>query len=275
MKALKTIGKLAGGTAALWCLALVPRRGHTGWEKLAGFRYAHRGLHDVKLEAPENSLAAFRRAVDRGFGAELDVHLLADGELAVVHDSDLARVCGKSVCVEDLTAADLKDYHLQGTSEHIPLFREVLAVFEKKTPLIIELKVARGNAEALTDRVMEQLADWDGTYCIESFHPAVLRHLRERYPEVIRGQLSENFMRDSQVGDLPKVEAAAATLLLTTTMTRPDFIAYRWEDRACPSLQLMRKLYGVHEVSWTIRDKETLERLEADGVTPIFENFIP
>ena len=80
------------------------------------------------------------------FGAELDVHLMADGNLAVVHDSDLTRVCGKKGVIEDLRREDLKNYPLQGTGETIPLFGDVLDLFAGKTPLIVELKAERGNA---------------------------------------------------------------------------------------------------------------------------------
>ena len=270
-------GVLAAGAAAAagWCLLLRPRTDQPGWETFQGVRYAHRGLHDAGAGVPENSLSAFRRAVDHGFGAELDVHLMADGNLAVVHDSDLTRVCGKTAVVEELTAADLKDYPLQGTAETIPLLGEVLALFERETPLIIELKAAGGNDEALTDRVMEVLADYGGDYCIESFYPAVVRRLRERYPRVIRGQLSENFFRGSETGGLSRPAAAVMTLLLTTSATRPDFIAYHYTDRGCPSLRLMKKLYGVHEVAWTVRDRAAMEALEREGVTVIFEGFVP
>ena len=98
-------GVLAAGAAAAagWCLLLRPRTDQPGWETFQGVRYAHRGLHDGAAGIPENSLAAFRRAVEGGFGAELDVHLMADGNLAVVHDSDLTRVCGRRALVEDLT----------------------------------------------------------------------------------------------------------------------------------------------------------------------------
>lgn len=261
--------------ALLWCLLLIPRRNGPGWERLAGVRYAHRGLHDKDRGLPENSLAAFRAAVDHGFGAELDVHLLADGSLAVVHDSDLRRVCGKEVLVEDLTAADLTGCRLQGTEETIPLLRDVLDIFEGKTPLVIELKVERGNAAALTDAVMKQLKDWRGNYCIESFHPGVLLHLKKHYPTVVRGQLSQNFLRASEVNGLSWPVRVMLTLLLSTAFTRPDFIAYNYKDRACPSLRLMKGLYGVREVGWTIRDRETMERLERENVIPIFEKFVP
>lgn len=261
--------------AVLWCLMLLPRRNHSGWERLTNIRYAHRGLHDMDQGIPENSMAAFQRAVEKGFGAELDVHLMADGHLAVVHDSDLSRVCGRSAVIEDLRLDDLSKYPLKGNGETIPLFRDVLALFEGKTPLIIELKVERGNAAALTDAAMALLKDWKGAYCIESFHPAVLLCLKKRYPSVIRGQLSENFLRSSDAGTLTWPVRAVLTLLLTSFLTRPDFIAYNYIDRSCPSLRLMKRLYGVHEAGWTIRSKELLEDLERQGVMPIFEGFTP
>ena len=263
------------GAAGAWCLLLQPRQDQPGWEKLENIRYAHRGLHNLAEGRPENSMAAFREAVEHGFGAELDVHLMADGNLAVVHDSDLTRVCGKKALIEDLTAGDLKDYPLQGTEETIPLFQDVLDLFEGKTPLVVELKVERGNADALTDAAMAMLENWNGTYCVESFHPGALLRLKEKYPWVIRGQLSQNFMKGSEVNGLSLPVRFALTNLLSTGFTKPDFIAYNWRDRGNVSLRLMKKLYGVHEVAWTVRDKETMERLDGDGVPSIFENFLP
>ena len=262
-----------GGLGA-YALLLKPRRNHPGWDALSGVRYAHRGLHDIRLGVPENSMAAFRRAVEQGFGAELDVHLMADGELAVVHDSSLARVCGKPVRIEDLTAADLPDCTLLGTEETVPLLRDVLALFEGKTPLIIELKVERGNAGALTDAVMAALSGWNGTYCIESFHPGVLLRLKEKYPEVIRGQLSQNFLSGEHTGMGPAADFIM-THLLTTSLTKPDFIAYHHRHRDTVSLRRMKKAYGVHEAAWTVRDRETMEALDKDGAVSIFEGFIP
>ena len=263
------------GAAGAWCLLLQPRQGQPGWEALGNVRYAHRGLHDLAQGRPENSMAAFRAAVEGGFGAELDIHLMADGRLAVVHDSDLTRVCGKQVFIEDLTAADLKDYPLQGTEETIPLFEDVLAIFEGKTPLVVELKVERGNANALTDAAMTLLKDWNGTYCVESFHPGALLRLKEKYPQVIRGQLSQNFMKGNEVNGLALPTRFMLTNLLTSACTKPDFIAYIWKDRKNASLRLMTRLYGVHEVAWTVRDRETMEMLDGDGVPSIFEQFVP
>lgn len=275
MNAVGKIGLGCLGAVGAWCVLLRPRKNQPGWEELAGVKYAHRGLHDPARSVPENSMAAFRRAVEHGFGAELDVHLMADGELAVVHDSDLTRVCGRQAYIEDLTAADLGEYPLMGTQETIPLFREVLALFEGRTPLVIELKVERNNANALTDRVMAALEGWKGSYCLESFHPGVLLRLKERYPQVLRGQLSQNFLKASEVNGLSLPVRFALTNLLTSVLTRPDFIAYNCLDRKNISLRIMKRLYGVHEAAWTVRDRETMAALEREGVPCIFEKFLP
>ena len=105
--------------------------------KLASWDYAHRGLHDVAAAMPENSIAAFMAALDNGYGAELDIHLLKDGNLAVIHDSSLLRTAGADVIVEDLTVEDIENYRLLGSDEKIPSLQKVLALFEGRAPLVI------------------------------------------------------------------------------------------------------------------------------------------
>ena len=179
----------------LFTLALRCRKGHPKWELLKKYRYAHRGFHD-KPVIPENSLPAFRRAIEHGFGAELDVHLLKDGTLAVFHDSDLQRCANVDGQIEDLTLEELKQLRLEGTDEQIPTFDEVLALFESATPLIIELKTARGNHHALAKAVCERLDTYKGEFCIESFDPFALIDVKKLRPEICRGQLSMNFEKD-------------------------------------------------------------------------------
>ena len=179
----------------LFTLALRCRKGHQKWEILKKYRYAHRGYHD-KPVIPENSLPAFRRAIERGFGAELDVHLLKDGTLAVFHDSNLRRCANVEGEIEDLTLDELKQLRLEGTDEQIPTFDEVLALFEHATPLIIELKTARGNHKALAKAVCERLDSYQGEFCIESFDPFALIDVKKFRPAICRGQLSMNFEKD-------------------------------------------------------------------------------
>ena len=127
--------------ALAWAILLRARRGTESMTALRKFRYAHRGLYDKAAGIPENSMEAFSRAVARGFGAELDVHLLRDGTLAVFHDSDVKRMTGREGYLEDLSADELKNYPLDGTRETIPQFKDVLALFAGTgLPLIVEVK---------------------------------------------------------------------------------------------------------------------------------------
>ena len=70
-----------------YLIAIMPRMmGRPDYTPLMGHYYAHRGLHDNETDAPENSMAAFRKAVDAGYGIELDVQLTKDRIPVVFHD---------------------------------------------------------------------------------------------------------------------------------------------------------------------------------------------
>lgn len=275
---------VAAGLGAAATAAVMPRQGNVSvnrrWEEFKHFRYAHRGLHDDALGAPENSLAAFRRAREKGFGVELDVHLTADDRLVVIHDSDLKRMCGVEGTVEELTRAQLEDFRLDGTDQGIPTLPDVLRIFEWDgkgpipAPLIIEIKTYADNCDLLTSRVMDCLDTFDVRYCIESFDPRVLFWLRRNRPEVIRGQLSMNFLRESG-GTLPLCARVGATALLGNAIGRPDFIAYRYADRDNAAVKLACSVLGGKKVLWTIRDEPDLLVCESEGAIAIFEGFVP
>lgn len=259
----------------LYLLCLRCRRGHADWARFRQWRYAHRGLHNKEKGIPENSMAAFKLAAANGFGAELDVHLMKDGKLAVIHDASLLRTAGADVLIEDLTAEELENYRLEGTELRIPLLEDVLPLFVDRAPLIVELKAERGNAEALAAAACKVLDKYKAEYCVESFDPRCLMWLWQNRPDVIRGQLSENFTAHGDAQHLPGGVRWILTNLLLNVRTRPDFIAYRFEDRANLSLRLCRGFYRVQEASWTVRDRETMEKAEAAGNLVIFENFDP
>ena len=255
----------------IYVLLLRCRRNMSWPEGLKSVRFAHRGLHH-QPDAPENSLAAFRAAVEKGYGAELDIHLMKDGNLAVIHDSSLLRTAGADVEVEDLTAEELKQYRLEGTDETIPLFEEVLEIFDGKTPLVVELKCERGNYNELAAAACEMLDRYKVTYCIESFDPRALIWLRKNRPQIIRGQLSGNLMESN--AKQSKLTLWILQHLFMNCLAQPDFIAYDHEFRnESPELKLCRVVYGVQEISWTVRSEEKAKELEADGCLIIFEKF--
>lgn len=257
---------------ALYLFAIRCRSGHPGLKDLQGWYYAHRGLHGNGV--PENSMAAFKAALDHSYGIELDVHLLKDGNLAVIHDSLLNRTTGMPGHIEDLTTEDLKNYPLEGTEETIPEFMDVLTLYNGKAPLIIELKPENGNQAALAEAVCNMLETYKGVFCIESFDPRCVAWLKKHRPDIIRGFLSENFTRSKN--DLPDYLRFALTHLLTNVICVPDFVAYKFADRKdSVSVELCRKLWKAQGVTWTLRSKEDFDTAVKEGWLPIFEGFQP
>ena len=79
----------------LYCFAIFPEMSRQKRMKaFHGIMFAHRGLHSKTHGIPENSMSAFRAAIQKNYGIELDLHLTRDGELVVFHDDDLKRGCG-------------------------------------------------------------------------------------------------------------------------------------------------------------------------------------
>ena len=255
-----------------YLLAVRGRTGHPGLEALRGWNYAHRGLHGNGV--PENSLAAFRLAVEHGYGAELDIHLMKDGNLAVIHDAKLIRTTGKEGKIEDLTTDDLKDYRLEGTEETIPTFSQVLQVFSGKTPLIIELKPEGGNHAALCAAACKAMEGYEGVWCMESFDPRCVLWLKQNRPDIIRGQLAENSLKNPK-SNLPIPLKFVLSFHLENFLCRPDFVAYDFGTRKVLSNTICRRLFGMQGVSWTLRSPEDHETAVKEGWIPIFEHYQP
>ncbi len=259
---------------ALAIIYLLSLRGRSGNPKLAalrGWSYAHRGLHDAV--SPENSMSAFRRAVEAGYGIELDVHLMKDGKLAVIHDSSLRRTAGMDKKIEELTGEDLPECKLEGTEEYIPLFTDVLQMVDGKVPLVVEIKAERDNYKAVSEAVCAILKNYQGLYCVESFDPRAIAYIRKHYPKFVRGQLAHNSLNEES--PFPWILRFLLTYNLVNFLTVPDFIAYRYMDRKTLSNFLCRKVWRTQGVSWTITDAEQWRTAIDEGWIPIFENFHP
>ena len=250
-------------------------KGRTGAADMSGFRkyhYAHRGLHKTG-EIPENSFAAFNAALNGGYGVELDVHLTRDGSLIVIHDATLKRTTGVEKLTCEITKDELKNYRLENTTETIPEFKEVLSFFAGKVPLIIELKVDGNNYADLCSSVCEALKDYNGLYCLESFDPRCVLWLKKHRPDLIRGQLTQNFLISRSV--MPYIVDLGLTQLLGNIITRPDFVGFRFRDRSNISNKIYRHIWRGNGIYWVITNPEDLQTAMADGYMVIFEDFLP
>ena len=258
--------------AALFLFLIFPARASREARETFGHRvYAHRGLYELDQSVPENSLPAFRRAVEAGYGAELDVQLTKDGHIVVLHDDDLKRSSGLDSSVCDHTLAELQALPLFGTQERIPLFSDVLKIFDGRQPLIVELKSAAPNVKELCEAVRRMLADYKGPACVESFHPEVVRYFRLHDPARVRGQLSQ--CAGAWKGKFSAWQRFVFSRLLLNFRCRPHFIAYGvgpkpWPVRFCESL-------GAMKVCWTAREEALHAQRAAENDAVIFEGYRP
>ena len=264
------IGSIAGAVVLLllgfYIVSLRGDKNKSAMDKFRGHRFAHRGLHGEG--APENGLTAFRRAVENGYGAELDVRLTADGHLAVMHDESLLRTTGVDRMVCDMTREELKAVTLTGSDDTVPMLDEVLDVFAGKAPLIIELKIERGNTAALCEATCRLLDTYDIEYCVESFDPRGLMWLKKNRPDIVRGQLSQNF---SKGHGMSRPMGWLMTSLVLNKKTKPHFMAYRFEHRRDLPFQLCKRLWKIPVVYWTVKGDD-IAAAEADGGLAIFED---
>ena len=234
-----------------------------------GVHYAHRGLFDNKSDAPENSLAAFQKAVDAGYGMELDVQLSKDKQLVVFHDATLKRMCGVEGNVWDYTLEELKQFTLADSDQRIPTFEEFLAVVDGKVPFILEFKLDVAQT-IVCEKANEMLKDYMGVYCIESFHPLALMWYRKNRPDVLRGQLCEEFFRTKQYRKKPLFWVLS--YLVFNFLTRPDFIAYNHEHAQNISRRLCKGM-GALSVAYTIKSQEEYEKAKDKFDLFIFDSF--
>ena len=201
--------------AGLYLFLIAPGRKRPDASALTGWLYAHRGLHGG--DVPENSLAAFSRAVEAGYGIELDVQLTRDGFLVVHHDASLKRVCGADLRICDITFEELCRHPLPDGS-CVPLFSDVLTLVGGRVPLIVEVK-HHGGAARNAASALQQLGAYGGPYCVESFHPLAMRYFRLHAPDVVRGQLAMGGAR--QPGETGFIAYFALKHLLVNSLSRP------------------------------------------------------
>ncbi|WP_303864225.1 glycerophosphodiester phosphodiesterase family protein [Alkalibaculum bacchi] len=257
----------------LYLLAIKPEKsGRANFKPFEGYYYAHRGLHKKKVHPPENSILAFRQAVEKNYGIELDVQLSKDNIPVVFHDYSLKRMCGIDKKVNELTYSELEGLRLYSSNQKIPLFEDVLRLVGGKVPIIVELKVEDQDT-TLCDIVAPILDRYKGDFCIESFNPLVLLWFKEHRLKVIRGQLASNFLKEEEYKG--KLLYFALENLLLNFLTKPNFIAFNYKYAKMFSFSLCKKLYKVPTFAWTIQSKEALEEARESFDYFIFERFEP
>ena len=151
--------------------------------------FAHRG---ASTKAPENTLEAFRLAVEDGAGGlELDVHMTSDGRIAVIHDDSVDRTTGGQGLVRDMTLREVQGldggyrftpdggdtYPYRGRGVRVPELGEILREFPDHR-VNIDIKEARPGVEAAVLETIAGAGAGDRVLVVSEI-PSVLERFRE------------------------------------------------------------------------------------------------
>lgn len=240
-----------------------------GPEWLVTVPIAHRGLHSGDAAVPENSLAAFQKAIEAGYAIELDVHLSADDVIVVFHDKELRRMTGVEGSITDLSLTELQQLRLLGSDQTIPTLDEVLMLIAGQVPLLIEIK-NEGEVGALEQALIDRLDDYTGLYAVQAFNPFVLGYFKKHAPGIVRGQLSGSFKKEN----LAWYKKFMLRYLLLNGVSAPRFVAYEYDSM--PQWMAARlQAKGLLRLAWTVDAPEQVANMNSRFDNIIFEKFRP
>lgn len=223
---------------------------------------AHRGLWGEDIV--ENSLIAYKNAVDKGFAIEIDLWASKDGTLFSFHDDNLLRMTGVDKKIYDCDDEFLKSLKLGNSDQKIPTFREVLFTVNGKVPLLIEIKDQPD--KFIVERVLDELDEYQGGFAIQSFNPKYMQKVKKIAPHVIRGVLGTNYVE----GVSPFIRFVLKHMPLNHKV-KPDFISYNKLGLPLKKRKTKNKIV----LGWTIQSKEEIEKYKDYFDNFIFEFFIP
>ncbi|MBD3287499.1 glycerophosphodiester phosphodiesterase [candidate division KSB1 bacterium] len=233
---------------------------------------AHRGS---SAEYPENTLAAFKAAVDVNADyIELDVHLSKDGEIVVLHDDTIDRTTDGTGFVSDYTVAELRGFDAGSwfdpkfKDEHIPTLLEAIEVVENtQTRLCVEIKEKeKKHYPGLEKRLVEIIHQNDliGHLVVTSYNKNVVKNLKELEPKVAIAYDPN----DGEYKEFQKQAAQCPVVILNTGANMACFNHKNLSDEI-----ISECLYnGVPLWVWTVDDEGRMKELVTSGIEAIMTN---
>lgn len=225
---------------------------------------AHRGLHDAARGIHENSMSAFRAAIEGGYAIECDIRLSSDSTAMVFHDAELDRMTGAEGLVHERTAETLSGLSLRGSDDRIPSFGELLQLAAGRVPLVVEMKGVDPDRDAGFAQALRPLVEaYEGPLALMSFDAWLIDEATTLADRVPVGLTAE--------GTRPDVLARHRDVFAD----RCSFTSYNVHHLDNPFVRWVREERGMPVISWTVRtpDDERKSRAGADQIT--FEGFVP
>ena len=209
--------------------------------KIPNNKIAHRGMFD-NIKIPENSIAAFKKALKYNYSIELDVQLTKDNVLVVFHDENLKRMTGIDKLIQDSNYKEIKDLKLLNTKEYIPTLDEVLKLIDNKVLLDIEVKSTKKIKE-ITNILKDKLKEYNN-YVLKSFDPRIVRNLKSTIPNTEIGYLIDGKRKILYSNFIIKYSKA-------------DFLSISKKLLKTKKFNKLKNKYQL--LIWTIKDKDEIK----------------
>jgi glycerophosphoryl diester phosphodiesterase len=223
---------------------------------------AHRGASG---HAPENTLAAFRRAVELGANfIETDLHLSRDARFVAIHDPTLDRTTNGRGPVHTLTLAELRKldagswFGPKFSGERIPTLEEILD-FARESDVVFYLEIKAGGMWGMEPALVGALRDARevGRAVVLSFDPGTLAAIRRLEPTLMTGFLFDH--------SYPDVVGRAVDVGARQLAPRGDLVT--------PELVAQAHGADLQVVTWTINQAEHIRAMIAAGVDGIMSDY--
>jgi glycerophosphoryl diester phosphodiesterase len=222
---------------------------------------AHRGASNL---APENSLKAFRKAIELGADyIEFDIHKSKDGKIIIMHDANIFRMTGKSGIIKNMTFEELKNLEV-GDGEKIPTLFMLIKLAKGKIALNCEIKV-KGLEEKLVEILQEN--DIIESTLISSFKTGILLKIQKLEPQLRLAVLRPSRMQWITSLISPKRMITTATKnRFYAVNPRCFFVNNKFVERA--------HNHNLKVFPWTIDSEKKMKKLVKIGVDGIITNNI-
>tara|TARA_B100001115_G_scaffold184062_1_gene184986 strand:- start:1211 stop:2044 length:834 start_codon:yes stop_codon:yes gene_type:complete len=224
-------------------------------------RIAHRGASGRGL-APENTLAAFEKALDIGVDMlEIDVRVTGDGQLIVLHDPSLDRTTDCEGIVRELGIEKIRQADA-GHGERIPILREVFDLARHRAPILLEIK-----SDFIAELVVQAIAEaqFAEQVVVQSFNPQTVERVKRMAPHLPASLL---------IGELPTAPSRLrARRLVSQVLEIGANTLSIWHATLTPSLIEEIRKRGVTVWAWTVDEEITMRDLAMMGVQGLVTNY--
>lgn len=228
--------------------------------------FAHRGFSGMY---PENTMLAFQKAIETEGcnGIEMDVHLIKDGELVIIHDERIDRTCVNGTgLVKDFTYEELRQFDVsfkfagQCETQHIPTLREYFELVKDKDIVTnIELKTGIYEYTGIEQKVWDLIQEYDlkDKIIISSFNHETVLRMKELCPDMKCGLLTESWL----------INPGQYVKGCNIECYHPIYLSLSEEVVA------EVKSHGIEINTWTVNEEEDIRTMIERGVTTIIGNF--